>query len=56
MEKLASVAVFPFDASEALGGDLVEKSADSRTSEPGSTSKNDVWRRALDEAEIECAG
>lgn len=56
MEKLASRAVFPLDASVVLGGDLVEKSADSRTDSLEPTSKTAVWRKALDEAERECAG
>lgn len=55
MEKLASRAVFPLDAEEALFGDLVEKSADSWTPGIEPNSPTAVWRKALDEAEVECA-
>jgi hypothetical protein len=57
MEKLASRAVFPIDADEVLGGDLVEKSAASRTYNGlAPDTPTAIWRKALDEAELECAG
>lgn len=58
MEKLASRAVFPLDDSseDDSRGDLVEKSSTSRTNDSATETRTSVWRRALDEAEAECAG
>lgn len=53
MEKLASSAVFPLDADDALGGDLVEKPATYRAdgSQPGKrASSTDVWFEACQDA------
>lgn len=50
LEKLASRAVFPIDA-DFLGieGDLVDKSATSRTDAPSNESKTDLWARCCHE-------
>lgn len=54
MEKLASTAVFPFDAAAALGGDLVEKSGENRSDDaPRVESKTDLWVRCCDEAGLD---
>jgi hypothetical protein len=54
MEKLASRAVFPFDAETALGGDLVEKSGKTRVDNTRlpSESDTDLWVRCMEESGI----
>jgi len=56
LEKLASRAVFPFDLSGDLGGDLVEKSAAYRTAGSAPETRTELWARSWEEAEAECAG
>ena len=49
LEKLASKAVFPFDAAAALGGDLVEQSDKLRANAVGEESRTDLWARCCEE-------
>jgi hypothetical protein len=53
MEKLASQAVFPLDAETELSGDLVEKSAKTKTDDTQKNeSKTDLWVRCCEESGI----
>lgn len=53
MEKLASMAAFPLDGLNDIGGDLVEKSANSTSSYGHLPPRTAVWQKAWDEASEE---